>query len=343
MFWIYDQRPLRRGSGDHNGRAVIPCPWLSGWAFYVERPFITARVQLSTPGGPSPQMVAFRSSLRRFAQQAVKTAALGVDQVLPPKRGAVVLIYHRVGRASQLEVDLPDSLFDEQMAMLADQRRAATLDAALASVAAVAPVTSVTGGPGPKGDIDPVVVTFDDGTADFVDRALPILVRHGVPAVLYVATDFVEAQRSFPDAGRPVSWSGLRDALSTGLVTIGSHTHTHALLDRLAPAAVAHELDRSIELIQDRLDIAAEHFAYPKALSGHSDAAAAVRTRFRSAAVAGTRPNPYGATDAYNLLRSPVQLADGMKWFERKVLGGMRAEDDLRRLANRVRYVGATQ
>ena len=277
-------------------------------------------------------MVAFRSSLRRFAQQAVKTAALGVDQVLPPKRGAVVLIYHRVGRASQLEVDLPDSLFDEQMAMLADQRRAATLDAALAALAG-----------GPKGDVDPVVVTFDDGTADFVDRALPILVRHGVPAVLYVATDFVEAQRSFPDAGRPVSWSGLRDALSTGLVTIGSHTHTHALLDRLAPAAVAHELDRSIELIQDRLDIAAEHFAYPKALSGHSDAAAAVRTRFRSAAVAGTRPNPYGATDAYNLLRSPVQLADGMKWFERKVLGGMRAEDDLRRLANRVRYVGATQ
>ena len=289
-------------------------------------------------------MVAFRSSLRRFAQQAVKTAALGVDQVLPPKRGAVVLIYHRVGRTSQLEVDLPDSLFDEQMAMLADQRRAATLDAALAAVGGAptdGPADGLAGGS--AGAIDPVVVTFDDGTADFVDRALPILVRHGVPAVLYVATDFVEAQRTFPDAGQPVSWAALRDAVSTGLVTIGSHTHTHALLDRLAPDAVAHELDRSIELIQDRLDIAAEHFAYPKALSGHSDAAAAVRSRFRSAAVAGTRPNPYGATDVYNLLRSPVQLADGMKWFERKVLGGMRAEDDLRRLANRVRYVGATQ
>ena len=26
-------------------------------------------------------------------------------------------------------------------------------------------------------------------------------------------------------------------------MTVGSHTHTHALLDRLAPAAVADELD----------------------------------------------------------------------------------------------------
>ncbi len=277
-------------------------------------------------------MVGLRTSLRQFAQRAVKASAHGFDQIMPPQRGAVVLIYHRIGRTSELEVDLPDALFDEQMAMLADTRRAATLDAALAAVAGA-----------PNCSIDPVVVTFDDGTADFVDRALPVLVRHAVPAVLYVATDFVESRRDFPDAGTPVSWSGLRDALSTGLLTVGSHTHTHALLDRLAPDAVAEELDRSIALIGDRLGVVAEHFAYPKALSGHSQAALAVRDRFRSAAVAGTRPNPYGATDVYNLSRSPVQFADAMKWFERKVSGGMRGEDELRRLANRVRYSGATQ
>jgi hypothetical protein len=67
-----------------------------------------------------------------------------------------------------------------------------------------------------------------------------------------------------------------------------------------------------------------------------------VRARFASAAIAGTRPNRYGRTDPYRLHRSPVQVADGMRWFRRKVAGGMALEDDVRRLVNRLRYRGAT-
>lgn len=277
-------------------------------------------------------MVSVRSSARRLVQSGIKSASAAVDRVIPPARGGVVLIYHRVGRTSQLEVDLPTAVFDEQMAALAEVGRACTLDTMLQTLAG--PATS---------HIDPVVVTFDDGTRDFVDHALPVLVRYQIPAVLYVATDFIESQRSFPDDGHPVSWAGLRDAVSTGLVTVGSHTHTHALLDRLTPEAAANELDQSIDLIRERIGVTPRHFAYPKALAGNAEAAAAVRRRFASAAIAGTRPNPYERTDPYQLLRSPVQVADGMRWFRHKLAGGMRAEDDLRRVANRVRYAGATQ
>ena len=52
---------------------------------------------------------------------------------------------------------------------------------------------------------DAVVVTFDDGTADFADVVLPILARHSIPVTLYVATDFVERHRRFPNDGRPLS------------------------------------------------------------------------------------------------------------------------------------------
>jgi len=277
-------------------------------------------------------MGAARARARRLAQGALKRASVGADRLRSPGRGVVVLIYHRVGRRSNLEVDLPEALFDEQMAALAGSDRAASLDDGLLAL----------DGPTPSFGPDPVVVTFDDGTADFADVVLPVLVEHKVPALLYVATDFIDSGREFPDQGTPLSWSALADALTTGLVTIGSHTHTHALFDRLDPPAVDEELDRSRALIADRLGVTAHHFAYPKALAGSPAADRAVRARFRSAAVAGTRPNLYGRTDPYRLHRSPVQLGDGMRWFERKVEGGMHVEDDVRRLANRLRYAGAS-
>ncbi|MFI5054047.1 MAG: polysaccharide deacetylase family protein, partial [Acidimicrobiia bacterium] len=211
------------------------------------------------------------------------------------------------------------------------QTRVVTLSEALALLA------------DPSSPHDPMVaVTFDDGTADFVDVALPVLVEHRVPVTLYVATDFVERSLPFPDDGVALSWAALRDATGTGLVDVGSHTHGHALLDRLPALDVDAELDRSLELIGERVGVRARHFAYPKAVMGSPAAAAAVKARFESAAVAGTRVNRYGATDPFRLARSPIQVSDGMRWFRRKVAGGMAFEDTLRRAVNRRRYAQAT-
>lgn len=271
------------------------------------------------------------AAAKAVGRGALKRAAAAHDLVRRPRRGLVVLCYHRVGRRTTSRVDLPGALFEEQVARLAAGPGVMDLDGALRALA----------GP-PPSEPGAVVVTFDDGTADFVEEALPILVRYRVPATLYVATDFVERGRSFPGSAAPLSWSALADAVSTGLVTVGSHTHTHALLDRLPAAEVDGELDRSITLIGERLGVECRHFAYPKALAGTPAADRAVRARFASAALAGTRANPYGATDPYRLARSPVQVEDGLAFFDRKVLGGMRMEDDLRRLVNRRRFAGAT-
>jgi peptidoglycan/xylan/chitin deacetylase (PgdA/CDA1 family) len=260
----------------------------------------------------------------------LKSSAAAVDRVRAPQPGVVVLIDHRVGAGSGLELDLPTAVFDAQMRELAASGRVATLDGALARLED----PTATGA-------DPVVVTFDDGPADFVDTTLPILAAHAVPATMYLATAFVEEQRPFPYGAPPLSWTGLRDATTTGLVTVGSHTHTHALLDRLDPDAVAVELDTSVRLIEDRLGVTPVHFAYPKSVPPTSAADAAVRTRFRSAALAGTRANPFGRTDPFPLARSPIQAGDGMRWFRAKVDGGLRFEDDVRRTVNRLRYAGA--
>ena len=267
--------------------------------------------------------------MRSVSSEIVKAAAGAVDVVRPATSGLVVLIYHRVGGHTPVTVDLPTAVFDDQIAELAATTNVLSLDDAVDRLAAGQDLTGS------------VVVTFDDGTVDFVDEALPVLERHGVPATLYVATQHVENRIDFPDDGRVITWQALDDARSTGLVTIGSHTHGHVLLDRLDPAAAADDLDRSIDLIGQRLGCAADHFAYPKALAASAAVEPLVRERFRSAAIAGTRPNPMG-TDVHRLTRSPVQTTDGSRWFRRKVAGGMHFEDDLRRLVNRRRYAGAT-
>ena len=131
------------------------------------------------------------------------------------------------------------------------------------------------------------------------------------------------------------------ECVASGLVTIGSHTHRHRLLDRLVADEVADELDRSIGLIGERLDVRADHFADPKALPPSPVADREVRRRFRSAALAGTRANPIGA-DVHLLARTPIQTTDDGPWFDLKLAGGLGLEDDLRRFANRRRYAGAT-
>jgi peptidoglycan/xylan/chitin deacetylase (PgdA/CDA1 family) len=265
------------------------------------------------------------------ARQVPKVVAAAADLVKKPGSGLVVLIYHRVGRRSAIEVDLPLATFAEQIAFLAAGTNVVTLTDGLARVA------------DPDAPRIPLVaITFDDGTADFADVAVPVLVEHRVPATLYVATDFVERGLPFPGGGAPISWSALADTIATGYVDVGSHTHHHALLDRLPAPEIAAELDRSTELIAEHTGARVAHFAYPKAIPGSPAAQAAVRERFRSATLAGTRANRYGTTDPYRVARSPIQVSDGMRWFRHKVAGGLGFEDTVRRAVNRGRHTGAT-
>jgi peptidoglycan/xylan/chitin deacetylase (PgdA/CDA1 family) len=270
---------------------------------------------------------------KSLAGRSIKEAAALADRVVPPRAGVVVLLYHRVGeRSSATEIDLPAAVFEQQMAWLAARRVATDMDVALDETAE--PFDE-------RRPRHPVVVTFDDGTADLVDVALPILARHNVPSVWYLATDFMERSREFPDGGRPLSWAGAREAVDSGLVTLGSHTHTHALLDRIDPADAADELDRSVALIGERVGVAVDHFAYPKAVAPSPEVEPLVRARFRSAALGGNRANSYGRTDLHRLARSVIQRRDGMRFFTHKARGGMALEETARRRLDRLRYARA--
>lgn len=259
---------------------------------------------------------------------SVKALVRRVDRSLPTKPGVSMLIYHRVGGGSDSAVDLEPAVFAAHLEHLVQHHRVLTIDHA---------VDGLSSGRHEQG----VVVTFDDGTSDFVEHVVPALVRLGVPAVLYVSTSFVESGTSFPWGAPPASWSGLADAVSTGLVTVGSHTHGHRLLRGVSAQIAADEVRRSVDLIGERLGVVAQHFAYPKAVRGSRSAEQVVREQFRSAALAGNGANRAGRVDLHRLRRTPVQRGDDAATFARQSAGGLRVEGAVRAVATRFRYRGS--
>lgn len=113
----------------------------------------------------------------------------------------------------------------------------------------------------------PVVLTFDDAYADFESTALPILLERHCTATLFVATGYVGStaqwNRSAGEGDRAIlSWQALRDVSKHG-IEMAAHSHTHPQLDRLSPAVLRDEIYAPKYLLEDRLSLPVQGFAYP--------------------------------------------------------------------------------
>lgn len=259
-------------------------------------------------------------------RRAIRTASGWYDRLVPTAPGLAILIYHRVGGGSGGVIDIDVDEFDRQLTALAAACRVVSLDQGVDMLRT-----------GESFEQPTVVLTVDDGTADFCEHVVPALVRHQLPATLYVATRFVEEGSAFPWGAPPVSWSGLADALSTGLVTIGSHTHRHRPFGTVDRATAADELDRSVDLIGERLGVVPRHFCYPKAVPPSPAAEVEVRRRFHTATLAGNALNHPGA-DLVRLARSAVQRGETPADVVAKTRGAGRLEGSVRNIIATTRH-----
>jgi peptidoglycan/xylan/chitin deacetylase (PgdA/CDA1 family) len=247
--------------------------------------------------------------LSRVAADAVTIGRkVGKALVLPLGAGrgrregdVVVLLFHRIGAGAR-EIDLPTDVFERRVLELAERDRVVSLDEAIGSGA---------GG---------VVLSFDDGFGDFHEHVLPVLVRHRLPAILYLATGLVRNGRATGSPHENLTWSSLEEIVASGLVTVGSHTHTHRDLAKANERDAEEEMRRSKGLIEDRLGVDCGHFAYPYCVTSPG-ALRAARRLFRTAATDAWRTNRRDRIDPYRLGRIPILKSDGAVFFRAKARG----------------------
>jgi peptidoglycan/xylan/chitin deacetylase (PgdA/CDA1 family) len=224
-----------------------------------------------------------------------------------------VLMYHSVTEtppASTRRLSVHPDAFAHQLALL--RRRGCTtlpFGEFAAAVEARRPVPERS-----------VVLTFDDGYADFYDTVLPLLQAHGFTATLFVTTGWL-ADAGDRAAGRPLdrmlSWGQLRELAAAG-IEIGAHSHSHAQLDQIRRPELRAELRESRALLESATGQPVRSMAYP---FGYSSAAVRGEVRaagYRYAAAVANTVGGAGA-DLLALPRLTVRRATDAGTFERIV------------------------
>jgi peptidoglycan/xylan/chitin deacetylase (PgdA/CDA1 family) len=112
-----------------------------------------------------------------------------------------------------------------------------------------------------------VVITFDDGFADFYDNALPLLMRYGFAATLYITTGFVGGTsrwlRREGEGGRPMlTWGQIAEISASG-VECGTHTQSHPQLDTLSTSVAREEIAIPKSVLEHHLGKQVCTIAYP--------------------------------------------------------------------------------
>ncbi len=201
--------------------------------------------------------------------------------MIKPSRSAI-LTYHSIDDSGSV-TSMPPATFRRHMDFLAEAGiPVVPLDQALAQPGSVA-------------------ITFDDGFANLIDSAIPVLVEHNFPATIFLVTSYCGAKNNWPGQSYDkasilplMSWE--QAAAFPAAITLGAHTVNHPDLTRLEPAECERELRESRDQIEQRLGRPAPWLAYPygsssnqvrEIASRHFDLAVGTTLRFLPA-----RPNP---------------------------------------------------
>lgn len=171
-------------------------------------------------------------------------------------------------------------------------------------------------------------ITFDDAFRSVLHHGLPILQRLGVPATLFVPTDYIDAGGLLrwpgidewvggPDESEltPMSWAEVGTLRAAGW-EIGSHTGSHPRLTQVGDDVLAAELARSKQECERRLSAPCTSIAYPYGdVDGRVTQAAAAAGYAAGAAL----PQRLNAAGPMQWPRIGIYHVDDLRRFRLKV------------------------
>jgi len=160
-------------------------------------------------------------------------------------------------------------------------------------------------------------VTFDDAFRS-VPTVLPTLQRLGVPATIFVCSDYADSGRelevtelldevaAYPAELATLRWDELR-ALAEDGVEIGSHTASHPRLTQLGDSELHRELSKSRERIADEVGRPCRYLAYPY---GDEDRRVRAAARGAGYAAAFALPGATAPVDTFGIPRLGIWRKD---------------------------------
>jgi peptidoglycan/xylan/chitin deacetylase (PgdA/CDA1 family) len=238
--------------------------------------------------GNTQHMTSANSGVRDDAATFRETS--GMEVANGGASSHLVLGYHAISETWPASLSVTPARFRQQLEALLDRGyRGSTLQEVI------------------RGDSSSrmFAVTFDDAYLSVMELGFPILTSLGIPATVFVVTDFADHGRALKWPGiehwrggeheqelRGLGWLELAELAEAGW-EIGSHTRTHPRLTRCSSSELERELRESREACERALARPCESLAYP---FGDADARvmAAAEAAGYSAAVVDdvTRPRP---------------------------------------------------
>ncbi len=223
------------------------------------------------------------------------------------KRRPTVLMYHSIGDNAAHFTVRPE-MFLKQMAFLRDNGfQVVSLEECVRRAASLA---------SDAGKL--VALTFDDGYKDFIDCVLPVLKTFRFPTTVFLITGKMGGSYTTSDQVTIsiMSWAEADSLRREPGIDLGSHTMTHAKLDKISAEEIRKELAGSREAMARELGVEGGFWlCYPHGRNT-PEARQIAREEGYLGAVTIERGHPVPGTDRFGIPRMYVHSEMGMKEFE---------------------------
>jgi peptidoglycan/xylan/chitin deacetylase (PgdA/CDA1 family) len=235
-----------------------------------------------------------------------------------------ILMYHMISEhrrgARFNKLRLPPRQFERQLQWLTAHGWSFASMAELQAPASLPPKT--------------VILTFDDGYADNLLNADPLLARYGARATLYLVerrenNDWSTRKKAHHDSGELQREAKLTDAqvttlLRSGRWELGGHTRSHANLAQLDEVQRREEIATARDALRRRFAVPLHSFAYPFGIYTPRDVEVVREAGYRTAVttVEGIPADPL--RQALELPRIKISGREGLYAFRLRLRCGRR-------------------